>query len=413
MSNYLAIATVTATLQRIVQGAIQQDVAGARVTTVRPDANGSGTPEVGVNIYMYQASPNPAWRNADLRTTRPKGNLSKQAQAGLDLYYLMTFYGNDVEYEPQRLLGSTVRTLIDQPILTQEMISETILNSELLAGSTLADQVEKVTLTPAPMNTEELSKIWSVFFQTPYTLSFAYQGSTVLIEGDKPGKSAIPVQGRQFFVTATQSVINQVISEKGISRHFVLNDTIIVGGRRLDSNNVKVKIGDATLTPNEISDTEIKLNLAQLPAAEINTLRAGVQTLQIVHSEENSNSNYGIIGSNILPFVLCPTVSKDQNPQAVVTGYENNTCDAIIRILLDLRVDIGQRVFLLLNERNSVDPLSYVFPSQQRSESTREMVFAVKNINLGEYFVRVQVDGAESLLETNSDEYIYPVVEIR
>ena len=37
MSNHLAIATVTATLQRILQDTAQVDVEGARVTTVRSD----------------------------------------------------------------------------------------------------------------------------------------------------------------------------------------------------------------------------------------------------------------------------------------------------------------------------------------------------------------------------------------
>jgi Pvc16 N-terminal domain len=151
MSNFLAIATVTATLQRLLQASVQLDVPGARVTTVRPDASGGSTPEVGVNVYLYQATPNPAWRNADLRNRRPKGDLIKYAQAGLDLYYLMTFYGNEVELEPQRLLGSTVRTLVDQPILTAEMIQDTIerSNFDFLQRSTLAEQVERVTIVPS------------------------------------------------------------------------------------------------------------------------------------------------------------------------------------------------------------------------------------------------------------------------
>lgn len=89
MSNHLAIATVTATLQKIIKAAIQADISGATVTTVKPGASGGGgTPETGVNLYLYQVAPNPAWRNADLRTRRPKGELIKQGQAGLDLYYI-------------------------------------------------------------------------------------------------------------------------------------------------------------------------------------------------------------------------------------------------------------------------------------------------------------------------------------
>ncbi|MEL6166722.1 MAG: DUF4255 domain-containing protein, partial [Cyanobacteria bacterium J06628_3] len=160
MSNHLAIATVTATIQRIVQAAVQEDIDGTVVTTARPDNQDGGTAQPRVNIYMYQATPNPAWRNSDLRTRRPKGELIKQAQAGLNLYYLMTFYGNDSELEPQRLLGSTLRTLVDQPILTPEMIQETINSSRYssyLRDSNLAEQVERVSITPTKMNTEELS----------------------------------------------------------------------------------------------------------------------------------------------------------------------------------------------------------------------------------------------------------------
>ncbi|CAD5954228.1 hypothetical protein [Planktothrix agardhii] len=40
MSNYLGIATVTATLQRMLQQSVQTDVEGARVTTSRPENTG-------------------------------------------------------------------------------------------------------------------------------------------------------------------------------------------------------------------------------------------------------------------------------------------------------------------------------------------------------------------------------------
>ena len=95
MSNYLAIATITATLARLLQSSIQLDMPGAKVTTMRPEATGGKIPEVGMNVYLYQVIPNPAWRNYDLRNRRPKGELIKHSQAGLDLFYIMTFYGYD------------------------------------------------------------------------------------------------------------------------------------------------------------------------------------------------------------------------------------------------------------------------------------------------------------------------------
>ena len=69
MSNFLAIATVTATMQTLLQAAIGVDVAGATATTVRPDGSDNGLPPRGLNIYLYQVTPNGAWRNSDLPHT--------------------------------------------------------------------------------------------------------------------------------------------------------------------------------------------------------------------------------------------------------------------------------------------------------------------------------------------------------
>src|ERR1043166_9830971 len=110
MSSYLAIATVTAALQQMLQTALGNAVANANVGFSRPDAGGgSGAPLV--NLFLYQGTPNPAYRNADLPTRRPDGTLVKRPQAALDLHYLFTFHGDDSQLEPQRLLGAVTSTL--------------------------------------------------------------------------------------------------------------------------------------------------------------------------------------------------------------------------------------------------------------------------------------------------------------
>src|SRR5947209_6803644 len=111
MSNYLAVATVTATLSRALTAAVGTDVPGATVTTLRPDDSTNGAPETGVNVYLYQVTPNAAWRNTDLPTRRENGQLIERPRVALDLQYLLSFYGSEVQLEPQRLLGSVVRTL--------------------------------------------------------------------------------------------------------------------------------------------------------------------------------------------------------------------------------------------------------------------------------------------------------------
>ncbi|MFN3981204.1 MAG: Pvc16 family protein [Caldilinea sp.] len=193
MSNHLAIATVTASLARYLQGAVGADVGNAVVTAVRPDGPNSGVPEVGVNIFLYQATPNVAWRNHDLPTRRSDGSLNQRPEIALDLHYLLTFYGDETLLEPQRILGSAVRALHTQPVLTRQEIRSAVAATAFLAGSDLADEVETVKFTPQPLSLEELSKLWSVLFQTTYTLSIAYDASVVLISADSQPSMAQPV----------------------------------------------------------------------------------------------------------------------------------------------------------------------------------------------------------------------------
>lgn len=193
MSNHLAIATVTTGLVRYLQGVVGADVGNAVVTAVRPDGPASGVPEVGVNIFLYQATPNVAWRNHDLPTRRPDGSLNQRPQIALDLHYLLTFYGDETLLEPQRILGSTVRALHSRPVLTRQEIRSAVAATAFLTGSDLADEIETVKLTPQSLSLEELSKLWSVLFQTTYTLSIAYDASVVLITADSQPSMVQPV----------------------------------------------------------------------------------------------------------------------------------------------------------------------------------------------------------------------------
>ena len=107
MSNFLVIATVTATLGQVLRNVVRNDVNGAEVTSVDP-ANSNGLPPTRVNVYLYQVLPNAALRNADLPTRRDDGSLMQRPNVALDLYYLLTFFGDDSRLEPQRMLGSVV-----------------------------------------------------------------------------------------------------------------------------------------------------------------------------------------------------------------------------------------------------------------------------------------------------------------
>src|SRR5207253_6261201 len=133
MSNFLAIATVTATLRQVLTGSVGVDVPGASVTTARPNGTGAGTPTTGVNVFLYQVTPNGSWRNEDLPTRDGGGSVVQRPRAALDLHYLLTFYGADAQLEQQRLLGSVVRTLHERPVLTRQAITGTVAGTPFLA----------------------------------------------------------------------------------------------------------------------------------------------------------------------------------------------------------------------------------------------------------------------------------------
>ncbi|UBF30547.1 DUF4255 domain-containing protein (plasmid) [Kovacikia minuta CCNUW1] len=406
MSNYLAIATVTATLQRLLQAAVQVDVDGARVTTVQPGQIGSGTPETGINLFLYQVSRNPALKNTDTVTARMKGNPVKR-QTAIDLYYMVSFYGNDTELEPQRLLGSVIRTFNDRPSLTTESIQETIADSSFrfLADSNLADQVQQVTINPVDLTLDDLSKAWSTFFQTAYLLSITYKVTMVTIEGEESLKKALPVRERNFGGSVPfpyQPVVEHVASDLGKLAPIVATTTLHIYGRQLQSHRTQVRINGFEMAPASVTETQIVLPLATLP---VDCLRAGIQGLQVIHriAASGSPGDYRdrLIESNAIPMILRPTIK-----QVYVTPSgepHDELRSALLTIRVDVMVGIKQRVVLVMNEWSVDNPSGYQFEANPRSADTDTIAIALRNIKPATYLLRLQIDGAESLLSVDTD----------
>lgn len=407
MSNYLAIATVTATLSRTLAATVGTDVTGADVTTLRPDDSTNGTPARGVNVYLYQVAPNAAWRNTDLPTRRDDGGLVQRPRVALDLQYLLSFYGSEVELEPQRLLGSVVRTLHTRPVLTRQMIRDTVSDPDnaFLASSNLADEVELIKFTPSSFSLEELSKLWSVFFQVPYTLSVTYQASVVLIEPEVTPQAALPVRQRNVYVVPfRQPTIEQIMSQAGDDQPVLPDQPILVGyrlilvGKQLRGEVTRVRIGGVEAEPQAVSDTQIAVPLPE-------NLRAGPQGVQVVQYMQMGTPPTPHRGfeSNVAAFVLRPTIRA---AALNVRGGGDDPRGADIEVGFKPRVGKSQRVVLLLNEfqpPSDRPARAYTFSAPPRNEpadpdETRFITVPISGVEPGTYLVRAQVDGAESPL---------------
>ncbi|MGK7947801.1 MAG: DUF4255 domain-containing protein [Xenococcaceae cyanobacterium] len=420
MSNYLAIATVTATLQRILQDTVQADVEGARVTTVRPDNVGRGIPETGVNIFLYRVAPL-NWRNQDLPGRRSTGELQQRPRIALELNYIITCYGNEVELEPQRLLGSVVRTMHSQPILKPEAIRNTLEDSSFryLRESDLPHQVELVKFAPLGLSTEDLSKIWSIFFQTPYSLSLAYQGSVVLIESQDIPRRALPVREPRFGITPQKPVINKVTSldrttevwQSAEDRLILANSTIAIEGLRLQGTNNLVRIRGVDVIPQSVSDDKIIVDLSTIPNRD---LRAGVQGIQVLKQNERQQR---INESNVFPLVILPTLQKLVVEAIRPIGDEQYTVR--VRIIAQPTLGKNQRLNLILNSTTGERDREYVFKIPPQEADTDRIITEISPIAPGEYLARLQVDGVESLLTIDTDrnspnyqKYIAPLLVV-
>ena len=391
MSNHLAIATVTASLAQVLQSVVQKDVPGTTVTTTRPDAANAAAGGTRVNLYLYQVTPNAAWRNADLPTRAADGRLMQKPRVALDLHYLLTFYGSEAQHEPQRMLGSTLRALHSQPVLTRERIRQTITNQNLsfLALSNLAEDIELVKFTHTSLTLEELSKLWAVFFQTQYTLSVTYQGTVILIETDDTPSTSLPVLDHNIYTVPFRApVIQEIKLDSPNPGPIIALSNIVIGGRALRGDVTQINFSGSKLppaVPTSISDTELK---AALPA----DLRAGVQGLQVEHLFLMGTPPVPHRGfeSNVAAFVLAPIITQPGPPSFVKSNDPGvPVIGGALTVNFTPKVGKRQRVRLFLNEfqpPNTRAPFGYVFTAPKENgigpndKETDKIEFIVQNL---------------------------------
>jgi hypothetical protein len=404
MSNALAIAAVTETLRDLLSHGIEvAQVNNALVTTTSPDQT-ANIANPGVNIFLYQVSPNAALRNADLPTRAANGSLLRKPQTALDLHYLLTFYGDYNALEPQRLLGAATLALHAHPTLSRSQIQAVQSANTFLNTSNLDTQSELIRFTPIAFTLEELSKLWSFLLKVDYVLSTAYVASVVLIEDEDatPLPPPLPVLSYRIGAQPTrQPVITQVVASPKSGAPITAGSDIALIGRNLTAPSggaTQVLISGATQMPAAIGPTRITLTL---PAG----LAAGPQTAQVMqplllgvppvlHPSTGS-------ASGIATFVLNPTIAAGSPPGAYAISVESGVGSppgTAIVVTVIPTVRVGQRVLLQLLPQASPPTAPRLFDGGTLTADSATVTFAVPDLPSGTYLVRILVDGAESPL---------------
>jgi hypothetical protein len=406
VSNSLAIATTTVVMTDVIARGLG-GVTGAKVTNVRPDEKENGTPAPEANVFLFQVMPNGALRNADLPTRSSNGDVRQRPQVGLDLQYIVSFYGNEATLEPQRLLGGAVSALHARPTVTRDDIQAVIDASStaalsdprrFLGDTDLLEQVERVTFTQLPLNLDELSKLWSTLFRVPYALSVTYQASVVTIEASVTPKPALPVRMRNVYVVPIRRPsVERVVAADDAQEPILPGTTIALQGERLRGDVTRLRIGDTLVEPDlaDVTATEIRAVLGP-PLFAAGTLRAGVQGAQVVHLLDIGTPPAPHRGfeSNVAPFVLRPVLSSAT--VSAVSGAGSAPRSATVTVVADPPIGKDQRVVLLLDAVAGDGASSFQTPA--RKLDSDPVAIRVEGIAAGTYLVRIQVDGAESAL---------------
>jgi hypothetical protein len=417
MSNALAVAAVTSTIRFVLEEALGGSqpgpVGGANVTTFRPaqlsNADTVGQNARGINVFLYHVTPNHAWNLTDLPTRSADGSLARRPIAALDLHYLITCYGDDSSLDAQRLLGRGVLALAVKPVLTNSLVSAAMsqydgdVETAFLADADLADQVELVKLSPTPMSTEEMSKVWTAF-STPYLLSLTYTATVVLLEADVTPRVVLPVRERGITVSAVGPPRLVAVDADPPHGPVLAGSILVLTGSSLRGPVTSVQIGGVAI---DAGDSATAQRLAVTVPVSV---KAGVHGVQVVHltppGPPGGPPARVVATSNAVPILVRPTISSP----AVAGG--NLTFDVTPGIFARQRAIVTLR---RLSGGDTGDPDEMAFALTRVVDDVppqTTVTLAADDIPDGTWLIRIEVDGVESLPSLVGETYGAPAVTL-
>ena len=384
MSNSLAVATVTGALQQLLTQAVKAFPGGARVTVRPPDKARLAPPGNQLNVFLYHTTLDPAWRNQDMPTIRP--GETGFPPLPLVLHYVITAYGESDEddIKAHQLLGRAMSVLHDHPILGPDEFTD------LVTGTDLQDQLERVRVTAQVLTVDDMYKLWTAF-QTQYRISAAYEVSVVLIDSTQPNRPPLPVLTRGANDSGP-------VAQAAIEPPFPTLEAITLPDKQLAAliGDRLTLIGHHLTGASGVRSTQLGTDLPPQPTARVTDtqidvdapaqLAAGTWTVSALFSQPGQPDRV----SNELPLAVASKVT-------VPPGPLSRDAAGTVTVALTCSPAVGPRqaVFLLLGDRQIALDSAVVLPSGT-------LRFVVADAQPGGYFIRVRVAGVDSLLVDRS-----------
>jgi hypothetical protein len=401
MSTAAAIAAVTRTLVTLLTGALQAENPGYRVSTLPPDKSNSETADANrLNLFLFQISPNAAWRNTDL-----PGPTGGRPPLGLNLSYMLTAYGAvDENAADHHILGLAMQFLNDHARLLPNEIRTSF------AGSELENQVEGVRVTLRSLTLEELVRTWGAFM-TPYRVSVAYDVAVILIDTHVTAHPAPPVlrRGEEDKGVFAAASLPPLLS-------YVLPPVLLVRGQT-PTHQPGVRVGEVLTLEGErlaegsalqVTTRHWGSRVAELPTAA--GPRPGTLQVTLVDPPPEPNpppippaaltwspglhwatlllheSTRPDVPSNTVPFVLSPSIVINPTTAAAATAVSLTvTCRPAPRE--------EQIIVLVLTGQSPIRPSA----SAPEAGGGVDLTFPVPALPTGSYVATLKVDDAASL----------------
>lgn len=394
MSNAVAVAATTLTLQTILQTNIvsdptDTDLTDTTVTILPPDKARGNSSANQLNLFLYQILPSAAWRNMNIPTQVMPGETGTPPLA-LTLHYLITAFGRDNDTTlpyGHHLLGKAMSILYDHALLGPDEIR--LYATPSFPSNNLDQQVERVRITLQPLTLDEIAKLWSGLV-TQYRLSVGYEVSVMLIDSTAPKKTPLPVLTRGPADQGFSSQASLVPPLPALTQLLFpnaqvagrLGDTIVLAGVNLDGTNVGVVFNHALWTaPVEIApqpgstSSQVSVVIPDSPAV----WPAGFYTITLMVQRAGETIRRS---TNQLSFSLAPKIT--------ITPASAAGPNVTYTVQCSPEVWVNQSAMLLLGDQEA--------PAQPFTTQTGTLTFNAQNLSAGDYFVRLRVDGIDSLL---------------
>lgn len=406
MSDYRAIASVTATLRSMLQDLADVVVPGTRVEAGPPIAQNGARSEPLIRIFLYAATPHATLRNVAQPVRRGDGSFEATPVLPLELHYLISFIGDDPQLKAQILLGAVMTFLEVQALpLPSDVRAAEAASRALdgdLTGGLAANEIEMAQFVLEPLNHDDLARIWGMFVNVPYAMSVGYRCALVLLRPAIEPAPALPVAQALPVVASTPLPPLQLASLAPASAPAGDGLTVTLHGAGIGRYASGVRFGDSAA---EASRADADTLTAIVPPG----LTAGRHAVTVTAPDNDA------IVSNPVAFVLLPrivgSIAVDrhwlQGPSAQV-GIEPAWRP-------------GQSARLLLNEvaTPGATPRALSIVADPPTHVAHSLRFSLPRLRAGRFLARVEIDGTVSNLDRDDDpasatfeRFIGPILEL-